>query len=78
MGFFDIVAAALPWSESEAEAVKGGASTSTPTNSADGGEGEAKVCCFLFYIPIVFSIRCSGAFEKSMGFWGSGVVDWAN
>jgi len=43
MGFFDIVAAALPWSESEAEAVRGGASTvSTPANSGDKGEGEAK------------------------------------
>ncbi|TVY35618.1 Cytochrome b-c1 complex subunit [Lachnellula subtilissima] len=39
MGFFDIVAAAMPWSESEAEAVSGGSSTdSTPANSG----GEAK------------------------------------
>lgn len=48
MGFFDVIAAALPWSDAEAEAVKGGASTeSTPANDTEGGkeeEGDAKVC----------------------------------
>jgi len=51
MGFFDIVAAALPWSDAEAEAVKGGASTeSTPANDTEGSKGgDAQVChcCFL-------------------------------
>jgi len=49
MAFFDIftdlVAAATPWSQVEAEAVSGGSSTDkTPAQKDDGGEGEAKVC----------------------------------
>jgi hypothetical protein len=57
MGFFDVIAAALPWSDAEAEAVKGGASTeSTPANDTESSKGasakseaedeggDAKVC----------------------------------
>lgn len=49
MGFFDswsdLVAAATPWSESEAEAVKGGAGTdSTPAQGQEKSEDEPKVC----------------------------------
>lgn len=55
MGFFDVIAAALPWSDAEAEAVKGGASTeSTPANDTEGGkeeEGDAKVCICCFHTP---------------------------
>lgn len=52
MGFFDslsdLVSAATPWSQAEAEAVSGGSSTeSTPAQKDDGGEGEAKVCLLL-------------------------------
>ncbi|TVY62879.1 hypothetical protein LSUE1_G008528 [Lachnellula suecica] len=44
MGFFDIISAALPWSESEAEAVSGGSGTqSTPAQKGEEGEGEAIV-----------------------------------
>jgi ubiquinol-cytochrome c reductase subunit 6 len=48
MGFFDswsdLVAAATPWSQVEAEAVSGGSSTEkNPALSDDGGEGDAKV-----------------------------------
>lgn len=51
MGFFDVISAALPWSESEAEAVKGGSSTqSTPANEGGEGEGEAKVFIHSFII----------------------------
>lgn len=39
--------AATPWAHVEAEAVSGGSSTEkTPAQKDDGGEGEAKVCCF--------------------------------
>lgn len=55
MGFFDIVAAAMPWSESEAEAVSGGSSTvSTPANSGGKGEGEA-IVRLLLSIILLFS-----------------------
>ncbi|KAF7957514.1 hypothetical protein EAE96_003091 [Botrytis aclada] len=47
MGFFDswsdLVSAATPWSQAEAEAVSGGSSTEkTPAQKDDGGEGEVK------------------------------------
>ncbi|QSZ34694.1 hypothetical protein DSL72_007549 [Monilinia vaccinii-corymbosi] len=47
MGFFnswsDLVSAATPWSEAEAEAVSGGSSTEkTPAQKDNGGEGEVK------------------------------------
>lgn len=60
MGFFDsftdLVAAATPWSQVEAEAVSGGSGTDkTPAQKDDGGEGEAKVSLFFcFAISAVF------------------------
>ncbi|ESZ99378.1 ubiquinol-cytochrome c reductase complex subunit [Sclerotinia borealis F-4128] len=47
MGFFnswsDLVSAATPWSQAEAESVSGGSSTEkTPAMKDDGGEGEVK------------------------------------
>jgi ubiquinol-cytochrome c reductase subunit 6 len=59
MGFFDVIAAALPWSDAEAEAVKGGASTeSTPANDSEGGKegGDAKVSFLRFMLYVFYSI----------------------
>lgn len=51
------MAAATPWSQVEAEAVSGGASsTKTPANNSDGeGEGEAKVCASCRFNHIIAS-----------------------
>lgn len=66
MGFFDswsdLVSAATPWSQVEAEAVSGGSSTtSTPAQKDNGGEGEAIVCCTFLNIK---SIIVTGSFWK--------------
>jgi ubiquinol-cytochrome c reductase subunit 6 len=55
MGFFDVIAAALPWSDAEAEAVKGGASTeSTPANDSEGGkEDDAKVSSLCLILNVI-------------------------
>jgi ubiquinol-cytochrome c reductase subunit 6 len=63
MGFFDswsdLVSAATPWSQAEAEAVSGGSSTEkTPAQKDDAGEGEAKVC-----LVLAFDFESTGEFK---------------
>lgn len=68
------MAAAMPWSESEAEAVSGGSSTeSTPANS--GGEAKVREAPTLDHL--VMGCLCS--FYLFLGLkWRLGFRIWAN